>query len=146
MRILPLRLCSLLLTLLVSASSLAALAGDPKPAPQDKILFQRETFRYQGEGQRDPFQPLTKKRLIATGQVTVDISDLRLIGVMWGPDGNLALVEDSGGMGYVLRAGDRVAGGRVLSVSQDTVLFELTAYGTRVKVTLKLGGQGEQGR
>jgi hypothetical protein len=129
----------LVLVTLCSASSPQL----PKPLETEKVLFDREIYRYDPGVQRDPFQPLTQKRLLARGQATANISDLRLIGVVWGPAGNLALVEDSGGMGYILRSGDRVAGGRVLSVLRDSVVFELNAYGTTVKATLKLGRQGE---
>jgi len=111
---------------------------------KEESLLRREVFHYDAKERRDPFQPLGKKGAFGIKERELDISDLRLIGVIWGPGGNLALVKDSENRGYILRAGDRVAGGRVTLVNRDSVVFEISAYGAMVNVTLKLTGKPEE--
>jgi Tfp pilus assembly protein PilP len=68
----------------------------------------------------------------------VDVSSGRLVGVMWGPDDQFALVEDGNGFGYILRVGDPVQNGRVVSIRKNSLTAKITLYGITSSVTLKL--------
>jgi len=57
---------------------------------------------------------------------------------MWGDDDQFALVEDGEGFGYILRVGDRVLNGRVVSIRKDRLTARLTLYGISNTVILKL--------
>jgi len=68
----------------------------------------------------------------------VDMNSAHLVGVMWGQDDRFALVEDGEGFGYILRVGDRVRSGRVVSIRKNSLTARVTLYGITNKVVLKL--------
>ena len=108
------------------------------PITEAETRLERETYSYNPMKRRDPFVPLvTKEGYMATAGA-LNTEDLALIGTMWGSSGRVALVKDSGEKGYVLKPGDRVAGGKVLEVKEDAVIFEINAYGTISRMTLRL--------
>jgi type IV pilus assembly protein PilO len=108
------------------------------PITEAETRLERETYSYNPMNRRDPFVPLvTKEGYMATAGA-LNTEDLALIGTMWGSSGRVALVKDSGEKGYVLKPGDRVAGGKVLEVKEDAVIFEINAYGTISRMTLRL--------
>jgi len=108
------------------------------PITEAETRLERETYTYNPMNRRDPFVPLvTKEGYMATAGA-LNTEDLALIGTMWGSTGRVALVKDSGEKGYVLKPGDRVAGGKVLEVKEDAVIFEINAYGTISRMTLRL--------
>lgn len=108
------------------------------PITEAETRLERETYSYNPMNRRDPFVPLvTKEGYMATAGA-LNTEDLALIGTMWGSTGRVALVKDSGEKGYVLKPGDRVAGGKVLEVKEDAVIFEINAYGTISRMTLRL--------
>jgi Tfp pilus assembly protein PilP len=49
------------------------------------------------------------------------MNSAQLVGVMWGQDDKFALVEDGEGFGYILRVGDRVRNGRVVSIRKNSL-------------------------
>ena len=53
-------------------------------------------------------------------------------------DDRFALVEDGEGFGYILRVGDRVRNGRVVSIRKNSLTARVTLYGITNKVVLKL--------
>ena len=96
-------------------------------------------FFYQSFGRPDPFRTLVdgKYEQTAGGEV-VDVNSAKLVGVMWGDADQFALVEDGAGFGYILRVGDRVLNGRVVSIRKDRLTARLTLYGISNTVVLKL--------
>ena len=96
-------------------------------------------FFYQSYGKADPFKTLVdgKYEQKGGGEV-VDVNSAHLVGVMWGEADQFALVEDGEGYGYILRVGDRVLNGRVVSIRKDRLTARLTLYGISNTVVLKL--------
>ena len=96
-------------------------------------------FFYQSYGKRDPFAAIVDGRYEATknGEL-VDVNAARLVGVVWGNDDQFALVENGEGFGYILRVGDRVANGRVVSIRKNRLTARLTLYGISNTVVLNL--------
>ena len=96
-------------------------------------------FFYQSYGKSDPFRQLVdgKYEQIGGGELA-DLNSGKLVGVMWSDDDQFALVEDGGGFGYILRVGDRVLNGRVVSIQKDRLTARLTLYGITSTVVLKL--------
>jgi hypothetical protein len=96
-------------------------------------------FFYQSYGKPDPFRQLVDgKYEQKTGGELVDVNSARLVGVMWGDSDQFALVEDGEGFGYILRVGDRVLNGRVVSIRKNRLTARLTLYGISNTVVLKL--------
>jgi hypothetical protein len=142
------------LTLLVGLGLfLTALAADgsaqPAPATEasspsqeaaaeiDKI--RSNEFFYQSYGRSDPFRSLVDGEFEQKSAAElVDVSSARLVGVIWGGDDRFALVEDGEGFGYILRVGDRVRNGRVVSIRKSSLTARITLYGISNSVVLKL--------
>jgi Tfp pilus assembly protein PilP len=94
---------------------------------------------YRAGGNRDPFASL-----IGTDERTdlVDLSVVRLVGVVTSGEKPFAIVEDGEGVSYVLRKGDRVKNGRVVRVTPAALVCSQTMLGYTTTIQLKL----EQGK
>lgn len=116
----------------------AAAKAEPPEVEEAKLaeLFGREDYYYQPRGRRDPFLPVSPTE---GGLLALDPANLRLIGTVRGPRARIGLFKDRTGTGYVLRQGDRVAGGYVAAITEDSVVFELTQFGAVSRITLSLG-------
>jgi|GEM_PF-4060222 Tfp pilus assembly protein PilP len=89
-------------------------------------LFTGEQYEYSFKSRRDPFKPMIQKRGEGSGENsvgTLDISNIKLTGVIEGPNGRLGLVHDNEGIGYVIQEGDQLIGGRVLAIKDTNVVF-----------------------
>ena len=96
-------------------------------------------FFYQSYGKNDPFRSLVSGEFEQlTSSEVVDLSSAHLVGVMWGEGDRFALVEDGEGFGYILRVGDRVRNGRVVSIRKSSLTARITLYGITSSVVLKL--------
>lgn len=137
------------------------MASAPATAPQLPALpAAGEPF--DPSGRRDPFRPFVTSAELAARRAKDDLSplqklelsQLRLVAIVWGTRQNHAMVEDSAGVGYVLRVGTRVGpnGGRVARIAPDAVYVEESfrdSTGTVLtnQITLRLpernpGGKG----
>jgi len=92
---------------------------------------------YNPKGKVDPFEPLfrekpdvavvkkkRKKRIPRTPLEKIDLSQLKLVGIILASSGNKALVEESNGKGYVIKAGTYVGtnAGKVVQIEKDKVI------------------------
>ena len=92
---------------------------------------------YNPKGKIDPFEPLfrdkpnvalvkqkRKKRVPRTPLEKIDLSQLKLVGIIMASSGNRALVEDSNGKGYVIKNGTYVGtnAGKVVKIDKDKVV------------------------
>jgi type IV pilus assembly protein PilP len=92
---------------------------------------------YNPKGKIDPFEPLFKekpvvavakkkhkKRVPRTPLEKIDLSQLKLVGIILASSGNRALVEESNGKGYVIKNGTYVGtnGGKVVKIEKDKVI------------------------
>ena len=87
------------------------------------------TIRYDPARHRDPFRPPTVGASAASSRTPLeryDIGQLKLVGVVWEDQGASAMVEDSGGKGYIVTAGTPIgsSGGVVKSVEPRRILIE----------------------
>jgi hypothetical protein len=125
-------------------------AKDPKPTAEKvtaDTLFRTESFAYKPLS-RDPFKPLVVPAGEGTGETDVtslDVSNISLNGIMWGPSGRLALIKDSQGVGYVLEEGDNLIGGKVVSINDSSVVFEQSEVGQQ-KVRFAVTVSGKRGK
>ncbi len=98
-----------------------------------------EYFHYASEGRRDPFETLFRGR-------ELNVENVSLIGVIWGPKGRFALLKEPGskGGGYVVGVGDRIADGRVIDITSKSVTFLISKFGVTSRVTLQLEESEDQ--
>ncbi len=108
-------------------------------------LFPVEKYQYQPGGRRDPFTPLVgQTKGVALGIAQLNIDNLNLIGTITWPGGGYALVKDGLNNGYILKKGDRVAGGWVSRITNRSVVFSIEHAGVVATYELKL--QEKKGR
>jgi hypothetical protein len=111
-------------------------AGAPMTASAIQTSVAPAAIKYEARGRRDPFAPLAA----IEGSKTSTVAAARLRGVIQSGRGPVALVDTSDGVGYILKHGDTLADGRLVEISQDSVVFALAprpGMGTN-RVILKL--------
>jgi type IV pilus assembly protein PilP len=92
---------------------------------------------YNPKGKIDPFEPLfrdkptvsrlkkkRKKRTPRTPLEKIDLSQLKLVGIILASSGNRALVEEASGKGYVVKKGTYMGtnAGKVVKIEKDKVI------------------------
>ncbi|UCD71848.1 MAG: pilus assembly protein PilP [Syntrophobacterales bacterium] len=111
-----------------------------KPPPKEKderVVEEKEepSYTYNPVGKRDPFIPfitLGPKKPVSTVPLTplqrYDVSELKLVGILKGPAGYRALVEDAGGKGFIITKGTPIGrgNGRVKEIHDNRVIIEQT--------------------
>ncbi len=99
----------------------------------------RETIYYQSEGRRDPFAPLTERISTQLGEIPLPtFESLKLVGILRDEAGNRALLEDDRGYGYIMKNGDKIKNGHVISVEDNKVVFHVQEYGWSRTIALEL--------
>ncbi|MGH7845062.1 MAG: pilus assembly protein PilP [Candidatus Binatia bacterium] len=91
-----------------------------------------ETPQYSPLGKRDPFVPASTKteaRKVKTGLSPLEqfeLGQLKLVGIVWDPKEPRALVEDAGGLGYIIRVGTAIGSneGKVKTIKPHEVVIE----------------------
>jgi hypothetical protein len=89
---------------------------------------------YDARSRRDPFSPVSPA-LDAKG---INVTTAKLVGIVQGLRGALALVEGPDGVGYVLKSGDTLGNGRVTGITGTTVTFLVAAQPGQGPTTLTL--------
>jgi hypothetical protein len=106
-----------------------------------KTRYKRSRVRYNNKGTRDAFASLlvTGKGDEAFGVIPVPaVEELKLVGILEDEAGNIALLENSEGSGFMLRAKDKVRNGWVSKVTNDRVYFQVSEFGWTRSVSMKL--------
>lgn len=129
----------------VAATGSELAAGDEmSQTPADDMAnrvrsIRRNEYFYQSHGRPDLFAALvTGEFEPAAAAELVDVNNAKLVGVMWGATDRFALVEDGSGNGFILRVGDRVNNGRVVSIQENNLVASISLYGITSRVILRL--------
>jgi type IV pilus assembly protein PilP len=116
-------------------------ARSQKPPPkkeEEKVVEEKKEppYTYNPRGKRDPFKPFialgSKKPVRRKAPLTplqrYDVSELKLVGILRGPGGYRALVEDAGGKGFIIGKGTLIGpgDGRVKEIHENRVIVEET--------------------
>ncbi len=124
-------------------------ATDDSAVPSDKLIAATSNVTpktrsanipgaYDAIGKIDPFEPLfrekpvsvkknkDKKRIPRTPLERIDLSQLKLVGIILASSGNRALVEESSGKGYVIKKGTYIGvnSGKVVKIKKEKVVVE----------------------
>lgn len=123
-----------------TAKPQAATASPRKPtSSEERHLLNREVYVYKTVGRRDPFASLLTGEFETTvGRPLLDVSSMKLVGIVWGSSDKFALVEDGRGHGHVLRVGDAVINGSVVGLTKDELMIRQSSYGDTQTVTIQL--------
>lgn len=135
-----------------------ALPAEEVVSPE--VLVKKEDpaalFQYNPEGRRDPFKSI----IIATGKRSAsenlpplqrkELSEMKLIGIVWGGFGHGAVIQTQDGKGYPVRKGTRIGmnNGVISQITNKEVVIEekyLDIFGeTKVRnVVMELHPQKE---
>jgi len=98
-------------------------AGPPVAMPKEPEVKPLEPLAYDPKGRRDPFVSLAT----AEGAKGLTVAAVKLVGIVHGRQGRLALVEAPDGLGYILKAGDQIGDGRVADIGRDSLTFSVAA-------------------
>lgn len=89
-------------------------------------------YRYDPTGKPDPFKPFVAPESIVKGPGSAplsplqkfDISQLNLVGIIWGIEDSRAILEDSVGKGYIVAKGTYVGrrGGKVSKIEKNRII------------------------
>jgi Tfp pilus assembly protein PilP len=95
---------------------------------------------YEPRQRRDPFKPPPPPPpVVDTAKRGPAFDTFKLVGVISGASGPLALVEGADGLGYILKTGDVLGEGRVTQITENSVQFAVAASGGgTTSVTLRL--------
>lgn len=103
------------------------------------LIPSRKIITYNPETRRDPFLPLTDKEQMNFGAAPLPrFENLKLVGIIKDKLGNQALLEDEIGFGYILKSGDQIKNGYVISIEDNKVVFHVEEYGGYKIMTLEL--------
>lgn len=100
----------------------AAPALPPPREPEQVIL---PPISYAARQRRDPFTPPPAPVAEAKGASAFDA--FKVVGVISGPTGLMALVERADGLGFILRPGSVLEDGRVTRITRDEVRIAVAA-------------------
>jgi hypothetical protein len=106
----------------------------------DKILREKRYY-YKAFNRRDPFQSLIVGEFEEGEFDLVDIYRVQLVGILSGGMEKYAMLEDNNGYGYILKAGDPIKNGRIVSVGDRSLVARVSMYGQTNSVTLQLEGK-----
>ncbi|NKE71024.1 pilus assembly protein PilP [Candidatus Manganitrophus noduliformans] len=135
-----------------------ALSAEEVVSPEDPVKKEDPIalFQYNPEGRRDPFKSI----IIATGKRSAsenlpplqrkELSEMKLIGIVWGGFGHGAVIQTQDGKGYPVRKGTRIGmnNGVISRITNKEVVIEekyLDIFGeTKVRnVVMELHPQKE---
>jgi len=125
-------------------AALAETEGEPQAEGAEKgspvqLELSRQEIEYNPGNARDPYAPLVEGQRSGLWTSSLPRVDaLRLVGVLQDYDGAIALFEDMEGYGYILREGDPVKDGVLLTIGTNRAVFQINEYGWVHTVALEL--------
>jgi hypothetical protein len=111
-------------------------------APAGKVTLRENLYYYDAFNRRDPFRSLVDGAFNRSDKMDlVNLSAVHLVGVVRGEVDRFALLEDANGYSYILRVGDRVHNGTVVSIGEEELVARVTNFGQTTTVRLHLVGR-----
>jgi hypothetical protein len=126
-----------------AATPAPAVTTAPAPAVQGgKVVLRENLYYYDAFNRRDPFRSLVDGAFNRSDKMDlVNLSAVQLVGIVRGEVDRFALLEDASGYSYILRVGDRVHNGTVVSIAEDELVARVTNFGQTTTVRLHLVGR-----
>ena len=129
-----------------SAPAATASADNDTPAAttsaNGKVVIRENLYYYDAFNRRDPFRSLVDGAFNRSDKMDlVNLNAVQLVGIVRGEVDRFALLEDASGYSYILRVGDRVHNGTVVSFGEDELVARVTNFGQTTTVRLHLVGR-----
>lgn len=124
----------------ITATGVGLRAQQKAPGPIAKNTIIRDNkYYYNAFNRRDPFASLIVGEFVSEKAMDpVDISQVELVGIVYGDLDRFAALEDTKGFAYIVRAGDRVRNGTIVAVGDESLVARVTNFGQTRKLTLHL--------
>ena len=123
----------------VLLSAVALTPGTAVCETAKKVKLRENSYYYSAFNRRDPFRSLISGQFIRNEKMElVSLSAVELVGIIRGDLDRFALLEDEKGFSYILRVGDRVRNGTVVSIGDQSMVARVTNFGQTSKFTLHL--------
>ena len=123
----------------------APVESDAAPATTSangKVVLRENLYYYDAFNRRDPFRSLVDGAFNRSDKMDlVNLNAVQLVGIVRGEVDRFALLEDASGYSYILRVGDRVHNGTVVSIGEDELVARVTNFGQTTTVRLHLVGR-----
>ncbi len=120
----------------------AAAAPAPATAAPGKVVLRENLYYYDAFNRRDPFRSLVDGAFNRSDKMDlVNLNAVQLVGIVRGEVDRFALLEDASGYSYILRVGDRVHNGTVVSIGEEELVARVTNFGQTTTVRLHLVGR-----
>lgn len=103
-------------------------AAPALPAPREPEQVVLPPMAYEARQRRDPFAP-PPAPVVAEAKGPAAFDAFKLVGVISGPTGLMALVERADGLGFILQPGSVLENGRVTRITRDEVHIAVAARG-----------------
>ena len=132
--------CTWITALVILLGLLLPSAGIATEKENSQGNLRTKHYYYQAFNRRDPFLSLMEGSYEETQADLVDIYKVRLVGVLSGGMEKYAMLEDNNGIGYILKVGDPIRNGNVISVAKRSLIARVTMYGQTSSITLNLEG------
>lgn len=159
------RACALALVLAVAAAcgkdKPETAAAKPQVAKVAKVAPEAPVavaYHYDPTDKADPFKSYIRRQVTLESEETTsplerfDLSQLTVMGIIWGVDEPRALVRDPTGKGYIVRAGTPIGKnkGRILRIEDNKLVVKETYLdhldrATTKEVELELYANGRNG-
>jgi Tfp pilus assembly protein PilP len=125
----------------------SAVALSPKTAVCEtakKVKLRENSYYYSAFNRRDPFRSLVSGKFVRnTKMELISLSAVELVGIIKGDLDRFALLEDEKGFSYILRVGDKVRNGTIVSIGDQSMVARVTNFGQTTKFTLHLAQRQE---
>jgi type IV pilus assembly protein PilP len=120
------------------------------PLANEKTMISQEELRSSPMAKRDPFRPFTlnvrpniRRRENLSPLERYEFGQLKLVGVIWDVKEPRAMVEDSAGLGYVVKVGTAIGvnDGKVKTISSNAITIEefyVDLYGARKRRDIEM--------
>jgi hypothetical protein len=120
-------------------SAVALTPGTAVCDTANKVKLRENNYYYSAFNRRDPFRSLISGQFVRNEKMElISLSAVELVGVIRGELDRFALLEDEKGFSYILRVGDRVRNGTVVSIGDQSMVARVTNFGQTSKFTLHL--------
>jgi hypothetical protein len=112
----------------------------------DGVTLRDKVYYYQAFNQRDPFQSLISGEFEKSDESDiVDIYGVKLVGVLSGGVVKYAMLENNAGHAFIMKAGDPIRNGNIVSVSDRALIARVSIFGQTSTVTLRLEEKKSKG-
>jgi hypothetical protein len=104
-----------------------------------KVKLRENSYYYSAFNKRDPFRSLIAGKFVRNDKMDlINLNAVELVGIIKGELDRFALLEDEKGFNYIIRIGDRVRNGTIVSIGDQSMVARVTNFGQTSKFTLHL--------